>query len=231
MLAAHRGLFPLAQRTFLPQFCGANRLPDSTILVTTARQDEPHCRRDAGVPRPHDANLELTKCWWTPAVAAGSVAKAMPRDEAYKAVRENAMLGMGVRGNFSRTRSQRSALTKFLGAPKAPLLNFDLQRQLRYVDASSRALPIPPATKTIRRLILSSAYPRSRIVPPPILGCAPSLQRPATRVSATQQKRPARKSGRPSRSLPLRILLSPNLAFGGGNSKPHHPLSANESKC
>ena len=62
------------------------------------------------------------------------VEKGMPRDEAYKAVQENAMAAWDTDGNFRERVAGDSRITKYLDA-KALAHTFDLQRQLRYVDA------------------------------------------------------------------------------------------------
>jgi adenylosuccinate lyase len=62
------------------------------------------------------------------------VEKGMPRDDAYKAVQENAMAAWETDSNFRERIAGDARITKFLDA-KALAHAFDLQRQLRYVDA------------------------------------------------------------------------------------------------
>jgi adenylosuccinate lyase len=62
------------------------------------------------------------------------VEKGMPRDDAYKAVQENAMAAWETDTNFQERVEKDARITKFLDA-KALAHAFDLQRQLRYVDA------------------------------------------------------------------------------------------------
>jgi adenylosuccinate lyase len=58
----------------------------------------------------------------------------MPRDEAYKAVQENAMAAWETDTSFQDRVAGDARITKHLDA-KALAHTFDLNRQLRYVDA------------------------------------------------------------------------------------------------
>ena len=58
----------------------------------------------------------------------------MPRDDAYKAVQENAMAAWESDSSFRERIAKDSRIAKFLDA-EALKLTFDLQRHLRYVDA------------------------------------------------------------------------------------------------
>jgi adenylosuccinate lyase len=62
------------------------------------------------------------------------VEKGMPRDDAYKAVQENAMAAWESDTSFRDRVAGDARITKYLDA-KALAYTFDLQRQLRYVDA------------------------------------------------------------------------------------------------
>jgi len=62
------------------------------------------------------------------------VEKGMPRDDAYKAVQENAMAAWETDTSFRERVANDSRIAKFLDA-KALEHTFDLQRHLRYVDA------------------------------------------------------------------------------------------------
>src|SRR3977135_1823695 len=62
------------------------------------------------------------------------VEKGMPRDEAYKAVQENAMAAWESESSFRERVAADPRITKYLDA-KALGHTFDLKRQLRYVDA------------------------------------------------------------------------------------------------
>jgi len=57
----------------------------------------------------------------------------MPRDDAYKAVQENAMAAWETEASFRERVANDSRITKFLDA-KALEHTFDLQCQLRHVD-------------------------------------------------------------------------------------------------
>jgi adenylosuccinate lyase len=58
----------------------------------------------------------------------------MPRDDAYKAVQENAMTAWEKDSNFEERVATDPRITKYLDS-KALAQAFDLERQLRYVDA------------------------------------------------------------------------------------------------
>jgi adenylosuccinate lyase len=62
------------------------------------------------------------------------IEKGMPRDEAYKAVQENAMAAWETDTSFRERVARDPRITRFLDA-KALAHTFDLRRQLRYVDA------------------------------------------------------------------------------------------------
>jgi len=62
------------------------------------------------------------------------VEKGMPRDDAYKVVQENAMAAWESDSNFRERVADDARITKYLDG-KGLAHAFDLQRQLRYVDA------------------------------------------------------------------------------------------------
>jgi len=62
------------------------------------------------------------------------VEKGMPRDDAYKAVQENAMAAWEGETSFRDRVANDPRITKYLNAAALDH-TFDLQRQLRYVDA------------------------------------------------------------------------------------------------
>ncbi|HET9993819.1 MAG TPA: hypothetical protein VFQ18_00310, partial [Candidatus Acidoferrum sp.] len=62
------------------------------------------------------------------------VEKGMPRDDAYKAVQENAMAAWETETSFREQVAVDPRIAKYLDS-KALAHTFDLQRQLRYVDA------------------------------------------------------------------------------------------------
>jgi len=73
------------------------------------------------------------------------VEKGMPRDDAYKAVQENAMAAWETDASFRERVAADVRITKYLDS-NALERTFDLQRQLRYVDAIfSRVFGAHPA--------------------------------------------------------------------------------------
>jgi adenylosuccinate lyase len=62
------------------------------------------------------------------------IEKGMPRDDAYKAVQENAMAAWETDSSFRDRVAADSRITKYLD-PEALAHTFDLRRQVRYVDA------------------------------------------------------------------------------------------------
>jgi adenylosuccinate lyase len=82
-----------------------------------------------------ERNLELTQgLVYSGQLLQDLVEKGMPRDEAYKAVQENAMAAWETDSNFRERVADDTRITKYLDT-KALAHAFDLQRQLRYVDA------------------------------------------------------------------------------------------------
>ena len=67
-------------------------------------------------------------------LAGDLVEKGMPRDDAYKAVQENAMAAWESDTSFQERVSKDERIAKYLDS-KALAHTFDLQRQLRYVGA------------------------------------------------------------------------------------------------
>jgi adenylosuccinate lyase len=61
------------------------------------------------------------------------VEKGMPRDEAYKAVQENAMTAWELESSFRERVAKDERITKFMSAEDLER-TFDLKRQLRNVD-------------------------------------------------------------------------------------------------
>jgi adenylosuccinate lyase len=111
-------------------------LPDSTILV-----DYMLSRMTAVIgqmrvfPERMMRNLESTRgLIYSGQLLQDLVEKGMPRDDAYKAVQENAMVAWEADASFQERVSSDQRIAKYLDA-KALAYTFDLQRQLRYVDA------------------------------------------------------------------------------------------------
>jgi adenylosuccinate lyase len=80
------------------------------------------------------------------------VENGMPRDDAYKAVQENAMAAWESDTSFRERVAADKRITKYLDA-KALARTFDLKRQLRCVDAIFDRVfgPHPPGEKSIAR--------------------------------------------------------------------------------
>jgi adenylosuccinate lyase len=111
-------------------------LPDSTILVDYMLAKMTTIVADMRVfPERMLRNLESTHgLVYSGQLLQDLVEQGMPRDDAYKAVQENAMAAWETDGNFQERVAKDIRITKFLDA-KALARTFDLGRQLRYVDA------------------------------------------------------------------------------------------------
>jgi adenylosuccinate lyase len=111
-------------------------LPDSTILVDYMLAKMTAIIAEMRVfPERMRRNLELTQgLVYSGQLLQDLVEKGMPRDDAYKAVQENAMAAWESDSSFQQRVAADSRITKYLDA-KALAHTFDLQRQLRYVDA------------------------------------------------------------------------------------------------
>jgi adenylosuccinate lyase len=111
-------------------------LPDSTILTDYMLARMTHIVASLRVfPERMRRNLEATRgLVFSGQLLLDLVEKGMPRDAAYKAVQENAMAAWESDGNFRERVAADARITKYLD--KAALeRTFDLDRQLRYVDA------------------------------------------------------------------------------------------------
>jgi len=111
-------------------------LPDSTILVDYMLSKMTAIIGQMRVfPERMLRNLESTHgLVYSGQLLQDLVEKGMPRDDAYKAVQENAMAAWESEGNFQGRVAADTRIAKYLD-PKALAHTFDLQRQLRYVDA------------------------------------------------------------------------------------------------
>ena len=111
-------------------------LPDSTILVDYMLAKMTTVVADMRVfPERMMRNLELTHgLVFSGQLLQDVVEKGMPRDEAYKAVQENAMAAWESESSFRERVAADPRITRYLDA-KGLAHTFDLQRQLRYVDA------------------------------------------------------------------------------------------------
>ncbi len=111
-------------------------LPDSTILVDYMLAKMTAVVADMRVfPERMLRNLESTHgLVYSGQLLQDLVEKGMPRDDAYRAVQENAMAAWDDDSSFRDRVAADSRITKYLDA-KALAHTFALQRQLRYVDA------------------------------------------------------------------------------------------------
>ena len=110
-------------------------LPDSTILVDYMLTKMAAIISQMRVfPERMLRNLESTKgLVYSGQLLQDLVEKGMPRDAAYKAVQENAMLAWETETSFQERVGQDARITKHL-TPVELTNVFDLQRQLRNVD-------------------------------------------------------------------------------------------------
>jgi adenylosuccinate lyase len=111
-------------------------LPDSTILIDYMLAKMTTVIADMRVfPERMLRNLDATQgLVFSGQLLLDLVEKGMPRDDAYKAVQENAMAAWESDSSFRERVAKDASITKFLDA-KALQHTFDLQRHLRYVDA------------------------------------------------------------------------------------------------
>jgi adenylosuccinate lyase len=124
-------------------------LPDSTILIDYMLAKMTAIVRDMRVfPERMLRNLESTRgLVYSGQLLQDLVEAGMPRDDAYKAVQENAMAAWEGDQSFRERVGADSRITHFLDA-KSLARTFDLQRQLRYVDAIFARVFSEKATKT-----------------------------------------------------------------------------------
>jgi len=111
-------------------------LPDSTILVDYMLSKMTTIVGEMRVfPERMLRNLESTHgLVYSGQLLQDVVEKGMPRDEAYKAVQENAMAAWETDTSFRERVAKDIRITAYLDE-KALAHTFDLQRQLRHVDA------------------------------------------------------------------------------------------------
>jgi adenylosuccinate lyase len=111
-------------------------LPDSTILIDYMLAKMTAVIADMRVfPERMMKNLNATQgLVFSGQLLQDLVEKGMPRDDAYKAVQENAMAAWETDTSFRDRVGNDPRITKFLDA-KTLEHTFDLRRQLRYVDA------------------------------------------------------------------------------------------------
>jgi adenylosuccinate lyase len=111
-------------------------LPDSTILVDYMLSKMTMIIGQMRVfPERMMRNLEYTHgLVYSGQLLQDLVEKGMPRDDAYKAVQENAMAAWESDTSFQERVSHDARIAKYLNASSLAH-TFDLQRQLRFVDA------------------------------------------------------------------------------------------------
>ncbi|HET8925870.1 MAG TPA: adenylosuccinate lyase [Candidatus Acidoferrum sp.] len=111
-------------------------IPDSTILVDYMLSKMTAILSQMRVfPDRMMRNLESTHgLVYSGQLLQDLVEKGMPRDDAYKAVQDNAMAAWETETSFRERVAADPRIVKYLDS-KALAHTFDLQRQLRYVDA------------------------------------------------------------------------------------------------
>src|SRR5271156_1951069 len=136
MLAAHENIALWHERDISHSSVERIILPDSTILVDYMLAKMTTLVGDMRVfPARMLRNLESTHgLVYSGQLLQDLVEKGMPRDDAYKAVQENAMAAWESDGNFREQVAGDVRITQYLDA-RGLARTFDLQRQLRYVDA------------------------------------------------------------------------------------------------
>jgi adenylosuccinate lyase len=136
MVAAHENIALWHERDISHSSVERIILPDSTILVDYMLAKMTTIVGEMRVfPDRMLRNLESTQgLVYSGVLLQDAIEKGMPRDDAYKAVQENAMAAWESDTSFRDRVAKDPRITKYLDA--VALANtFDLQRQLRYVDA------------------------------------------------------------------------------------------------
>jgi adenylosuccinate lyase len=136
MLAAYENVALWHERDISHSSVERIILPDSTILVDYMLAKMITIVGEMRVfPERMLRNLESTHgLIYSGVLLLDVIEKGMPRDEAYKAVQENAMAAWETDTSFREGVARDPRITRFLDA-KALAHTFDLRRQLRYVDA------------------------------------------------------------------------------------------------
>ncbi|MBZ5539551.1 MAG: adenylosuccinate lyase [Acidobacteriia bacterium] len=136
MLAAYENVALWHERDISHSSVERIILPDSAILVDymLAKMTEIIGKMHV-FPERMRRNLESTHgLVYSGQLLQDLVEKGMPRDEAYKTVQENAMAAWETESSFRERVEKDARIAKYLDA-KALANTFDLQRQLRFVDA------------------------------------------------------------------------------------------------
>src|ERR1700757_1185013 len=135
MLAAHENIALWHERDISHSSVERVIFPDSTILIDYMLAKMTTIVTDMRVfPKRMERNLELTQgLVYSGQLLQDLVEKGMPRDDAYKAVQENAMAAWESETSFRERVAKDARITKYM-TPKALAHTFDLNRQLRNVD-------------------------------------------------------------------------------------------------
>jgi adenylosuccinate lyase len=136
MLAAYENIALWHERDISHSSVERIILPDSTILVDymLEKMTGVLCKMRV-FPERMLRNLESTHgLVFSGQLLQDLVEKGMPRDDAYKAVQENAMAAWESESSFRDRVAADARIAKYLDT-KALAHTFDLQRQLQYVDA------------------------------------------------------------------------------------------------
>ncbi len=136
MLAAYENVALWHERDISHSSVERIILPDSTILADYMLAKMTAIVSEMRIfPERMLRNLESTRgLVFSGQLLQDLVEKGMPRDDAYKAVQENAMAAWENDTSFRERVAADPRITKFLDA-KGLDRTFDLKRQLRYVDA------------------------------------------------------------------------------------------------
>jgi adenylosuccinate lyase len=135
MIAAHENVALWHERDISHSSVERVILPDSTILVDYMLSKMTTIVGEMRVfPHRMLRNLESTHgLVFSGQLLQDLVEKGMPRDDAYKAVQENAMAAWESDGSFRERVAKDARITKYL-TTKELEFTFDLNRQLRNVD-------------------------------------------------------------------------------------------------
>jgi len=135
MLAAYENIALWHERDISHSSVERVILPDSTILVDYMLSKMTQLVSQMRVfPERMMRNLESTRgLVFSGQLLQDLVEKGMPRDDAYKAVQENAMAAWETDTSFHERVAKDARITKFL-SPGELQQTFDLKRQLRSVD-------------------------------------------------------------------------------------------------
>lgn len=136
MVAAHENVALWHERDISHSSVERIILPDSTILVDYMLAKMTALLSQMRVfPQRMLRNLELTQgLVFSGQLLQDLVEKGMPRDDAYKAVQQNAMEAWESESSFRERVAHDERITRFL-SPDELAHTFDLKRQLRHVDA------------------------------------------------------------------------------------------------